>query len=57
MPGSYNRSLHSPRGYQRNYYQSVYNQAASEEQEKKSRHTDIFGTILSVAASLLPLLL
>ena len=42
---------------QRNYYQSVYNQAASEEQEKKSRHTGIFGTILSVAASLLPLLL
>ena len=42
---------------QRNYYQSVYNQAASEEQEKKSRHTGIFGTILSVAASLLPFLL
>ena len=42
---------------QRNYYQSVYNQAASESQAKKSRSTGIFGTILSVAASLLPLLL
>lgn len=42
---------------QRNYYQSVYNQAASESQAKKSRSTSIFGTILSVAASLLPFLL
>ena len=42
---------------QRNYYQSAYNQAASESQAKKSRSTGIFGTILSVAASLLPFLL
>ena len=42
---------------QRNYYQSVYNQAASESQAKKSRSTSFFGTILSVAASLLPFLL
>ena len=42
---------------QRNYYQSVYNQAVSESQAKKSRSTSIFGTILSVAASLLPFLL
>ena len=41
---------------QRNYYQSAYNQAASESQAKKSRGTGLFGTILSVAASLLPLL-
>ena len=42
---------------QRNYYQSAYNQAASESQAKKSRGTGLFGTILSVAASLLPFLL
>lgn len=42
---------------QRNYYQSAYNQAASESQAKKSRGAGIFGTILSVAASLLPFLL
>ena len=42
---------------QRNYYQSMYNQAVSESQAKKSRSTSIFGTILSVAASLLPFLL
>lgn len=41
---------------QRNYYQSAYNQAASESQAKKSRGTGLFGTILSVAASLLPFL-
>lgn len=38
-------------------YQSAYNQAASESQAKKSRGTGLFGTILSVAASLLPFLL
>ena len=42
---------------QRNYYQNAYNQAASESQAKKSRGTGLFGTILSVAASLLPFLL
>lgn len=42
---------------QRNYYQSAYNQAANEEQAKKSRHTGFFGTLLGVAASLLPYLL
>lgn len=41
---------------QRNYYQSVYNQAASESQAKKSRSTGFWNTVVSVGATLLPLL-
>ena len=38
---------------QRNYYQSAYNQAASESQAKKSRGSGLLNTILSVGASIL----
>ena len=38
---------------QRNYYQNVYNQAASESQAKKSRGSGLLNTILSVGASIL----
>ena len=38
---------------QRNYYQSVYNQAANEEQAEKSRRNGLLSTILSVGASIL----
>ena len=38
---------------QRNYYQSAYNQAASESQAKKSQGSGLLNTILSVGASIL----
>ena len=38
---------------QRNYYQSAYNQAASESKAKKSRGSGLLNTILSVGASIL----
>ena len=41
---------------QRNYYQSVYNQAASEAQAKKNRRSGFWNTVVSVGATLLPLL-
>ena len=41
---------------QRNYYQSAYNQAASEEQAKKNRSSGFWNTVLSVGATLLGLL-
>lgn len=41
---------------QRNYYQSAYNQAASEAQAKKNRRSGFWNTVVSVGATLLPLL-
>ena len=41
---------------QRNYYQSVYNQAVSEAQVKKNRRSGFWNTVVSVGATLLPLL-
>lgn len=38
---------------QRNYYQSAYNQAASESQAKKNRGTGFLNTVLQVGAALL----
>ena len=41
---------------QRNYYQNAYNQAASEAQAKKNRRSGFWNTVVSVGATLLPLL-